>query len=129
MERAALSLVASRAQKTDAFRWVEIGRESGLTLPNTFGGKEKKDLILESTGTGVAIFDFDGDGAEDIFLPNGRLLDSSSPAPLPQLYRNDGTGHFTDSAKESGLTRTGWAQAACAGDLNNTGRADLLVTY
>jgi hypothetical protein len=40
------------------FRFVDIAAQTGLTVPNTFGGKYKKDLILESTGTGAAIFEY-----------------------------------------------------------------------
>ena len=103
-------------------RFVDIAAQSGLTVPNTFGGKEKKDSILESTGTGAAIFDFDGDGANDVFIANG-------PPSRSQLYKNDGAGHFTEVGQQAGLTRTGWAQAACVGDIDNDGRPDLFVTY
>jgi hypothetical protein len=105
-----------------AIRFIDIAAESGVTVPNTFGGKEKKESILESTGTGVAIFDFDGDGSNDIFIANG-------PPSRSELYKNDGSGHFTEVGKRAGLTRTGWAQAACVGDVDNDGRPDLFVTY
>jgi hypothetical protein len=105
-----------------AVHFVDIAAQAGLTIPNTFGGKEKKDSILESTGTGAAIFDFDGDGANDIFIANG-------PPSRSQLYKNDGSGHFTEVGQQAGLTRTGWAQAACVGDFDNDGHPDLFVTY
>jgi enediyne biosynthesis protein E4 len=108
--------------ETPAIRFIDIAAQSGLTAMNTFGGKDKKESILESTGNGAAIFDFDGDGANDIFVANG-------PPSLSALYRNDGAGHFTDVAREAGLTRSGWAQAACVGDIDNDGRPDLFVTY
>jgi hypothetical protein len=117
-----LAVVLAIAADAPAIRFVDIAAQSGLTIPNTFGGKDKKDSILESTGTGVAIFDFDGDGANDIFIANG-------PPSRSQLYKNDGAGHFTDIAQLAGLTRTGWAQAACVGDIDNDGHPDLLVTY
>ena len=103
-------------------RFVDIAVASGLTVPNTFGGRDRKESILESTGTGAAIFDFDGDGANDIFIANG-------PPSRSELYRNDGKGHFTEVGQQAGLTRSGWAQAACVGDFDNDGRPDLLVTY
>ena len=113
-----------------AFRFIDIAAQSGLIVPNTFGGKEKKDVILESMGTGAAIFDYDGDGANDIFLANGTVLDSHAPGTRSQLYRNNGHGHFTEErAPRTGLTRSGWAQAACVGDIDNDGHPDLLVTY
>jgi hypothetical protein len=105
-----------------AIHFVDIAAQAGLTIPNTFGGREKKDSILESTGTGAAIFDFDGDGANDIFIANG-------PPSRSQLYKNDGRGHFTEVGQQAGLTRTGWAQAACVGDFDNDGHPDLFVTY
>ena len=123
------SLFRILSQEPAAIRFVDIARESGLTQPNTFGGKEKKDFILESTGTGVAIFDYDGDGANDIFIANGTTLDPGAKPTPSQLYQNDGKGHFTEVAHLAGLDRTGWAQAACAGDYDNDGHPDLLVTY
>jgi hypothetical protein len=110
-------------------RFIDIASQAGLTVPNTFGGKEKKDFILESTGTGAAIFDYNGDGANDVFIANGTTLDPNAPPTRSQLYRNDGRGHFTEVSQEAGLTRTGWAQAACVGDFDNDGHPDLFVTY
>jgi enediyne biosynthesis protein E4 len=112
-----------------AVHFVDIAAQSGLTIPNTYGGKEKKDYILESTGTGAAIFDYNGDGANDIFIANGTVLTPGAQPPRSQLYRNDGAGRFTEVGQQAGLTRSGWAQAACAGDFDNDGRPDLLVTY
>jgi hypothetical protein len=125
----ALLLAAVLFADTTAIRFVDIAKQSGLTVPNTFGGKETNDYLLESTGTGAAIFDYDGDGANDIFLPNGTTLQSGSKPTLSQLYRNDGSGHFTEVGQQAGLTRSGWAQAACVGDFDNDGLIDLLVTY
>ena len=46
----------------------------------------KKDYILESTGTGAAIFDYNGDGANDIFIANGTRLHARRAAdPLAAL--------------------------------------------
>jgi len=117
-----IAVIAAAAADAPTVRFIDIAQQAGLTVPNTFGGVEKKESILESTGTGAAIFDFDGDGANDIFIVNG-------PPSRSQLYRNDGAGHFTEVSQQAGLTRTGWAQAACAGDIDNDGHPDLFVTY
>ena len=109
--------------------FVDESSRSGITVRNTFGGTQHKDSILESTGTGVVIFDYDGDGAQDVFIANGVSTDPKAPVAPSQLYRNDGKGHFTEVAATAGLTRTGWAQAACAGDFDNDGNTDLVVTY
>jgi len=112
---------------------VDIANASGLDVPNTFGGVQKKDYILETTGTGVAIFDYDGDGRNDIFIVNGTTLDRTGragQAPITsQLYHNDGNGHFTDIARQAGITQEGWGQGVCVGDYDNDGRPDMLVTY
>jgi hypothetical protein len=117
-----IALVLAVGADAPAIHFVDIAAQAGLTIPNTFGGKVKKDSILESTGTGAVIFDFDGDGANDIFIANG-------PPARSQLYKNDGSGHFTEVGQQAGLTRTGWAQAACVGDFDNDGHPDLFVTY
>ena len=133
--KATLCLVAAvvtlvvAAESTGTFRFDDIAASSGLTIANTYGSKETQNYVLEATGTGVAIFDYDGDGANDIFLPNGTVLGHEDRPTPSQLYHNDGKGHFTNVATKAGLTRTGWAQAACTGDFDNDGHEDLFVTY
>ena len=116
-------------QSIPQFHFVDIAARSGLVQSNVFGGKAHKDYILEATGNGAAIFDYDNDGANDIFIANGTTLDRAAKPTPSHLYHNDGKGHFTDVAAQAGITRTGWAQAACAGDFDNDGNTDLLVTY
>jgi hypothetical protein len=108
--------------------FVDIAKSSGLDIPNTFGGVQKKDYILETTGTGAAIFDFDGDGRNDIFIVNGTTLTGASHT-TSQLYHNDGNGHFTEMARQAGITHEGWGQGVCVADYDNDGRPDMLVTY
>src|SRR3954453_2439000 len=125
---AMLSLVLL-ADTGPALRFVDIAAQSGLTIPNTFGGKERKDYIIEGTGTGAAIFDYNGDGANDVFIANGTVFTPGAPPTHSQLYRNDGKGNFTEVGRQAGFTRTGWAQATCVGDFDNDGKPDLFVTY
>ena len=123
--------IAALAGPAVYIQLVDIASISGLSLPNTFGGKETKTYILESTGNGVAIFDYDGDGANDILITNGTTLDGSGAGPprTLQLYHNDGGGKFSDVSRQAGFTVEGWAQGVCVGDYNNDGKPDLLVTY
>jgi hypothetical protein len=116
---------------TIPIRLVDIAGKSGLRVKNTSGGHDKKVYILETTGNGVAIFDYDGDGANDIFIANGTTLDGGGQGPLrtSQLYHNDGRGNFKEVSQEAGFTVEGWAQGVCVGDYNNDGKPDLLVTY
>ena len=57
------------------FDFVDVAQASGLTLENTYGGRDRKTYILETTGNGVAIIDYDGDGLNDILITNGTTLD------------------------------------------------------
>jgi enediyne biosynthesis protein E4 len=111
--------------------FADIAEKAGLTAPNVFGGIDTKKYIIETTGSGVAIFDYDNDGWPDIFLVNGTRLDGlpSGQAPTNHLYRNNHDGTFTDVTAEAGLTATGWGQGVCVGDYDNDGWEDLYVTY
>jgi len=55
--------------------FTDIAKKAGLTAANVFGGKQSSTYILESTGTGVAIFDYDNDGWPDIFVADGHIED------------------------------------------------------
>src|SRR5258708_9670094 len=111
--------------------FTDIAEKVGLTMTTVFGGKDTKKYIIETTGTGVAIFDYDNDGWPDIFLVNGTTLEGfpAGTAPSNHLYRNNHDGTFTDVTKKAGLNATGWGQGACVGDYHNDALADLYVTY
>ena len=111
--------------------FVDIVSKAGLTAQNVFGGVDTKKYIIETTGTGVAIFDYDNDGWPDIFIVNGTTLDplpSAKPA-TSHLYRNNHDGTFTDVTAKAGLQKSGWGQGVCVGDYDNDGWEDLYVTY
>lgn len=127
-----LILAASAATTVAAvgIEFHDIAQVVGLTEKNVYGGISSKDYILETTGNGAAIFDFDGDGRNDIFLANGTRLDAAGKGSnLPQLYHNEGNGKFKNVAAQAGFARVGWAQGICIGDYDNDGWPDLLVTY
>jgi hypothetical protein len=109
----------------------DIAGQAGLTANNVYGGVDTKKYILETTGNGVAIFDYDNDGWPDIFFVNGsRLGDSqSTDTSSNRLYHNNHDGTFTDVTKKAGLRSSGWGQGACVGDYDNDGWDDLYVTY
>jgi hypothetical protein len=108
----------------------DVASEAKLSIVNVYGSTSRKDYILETTGSGAAIFDYDGDGKNDIYVANGTRLHPKDAADTgkPALYRNLGNGRFEDMAQRAGLGPLGWAQGACVGDYNNDGHPDLLVT-
>ncbi len=111
--------------------FTDVAQKAGLTTPIVFGGKDTKKYIIETTGTGAAIFDYENDGWPDIFLVNGTTLEGfpKGAAPTSHLYRNNHDGTFTDVTVKAGLNATGWGQGVCVGDYDNDGWEDLYVTY
>jgi hypothetical protein len=111
--------------------FADIAEKAGLTAQNIFGGVDTKKYIIETTGNGVAIFDYDNDGWPDIFLVNGTRLEGypAGHGPTNRLYRNNHDGTFTDVTAKAGLTSTGWGQGVCIGDYDNDGWEDIYVTY
>jgi len=111
--------------------FTDMAAKAGLTAPVIFGGETTKKYIVETTGTGVAIFDYDNDGWPDIFVVNGTKLEGppAGEAPTSHLYHNNHDGTFSDVTKNAGLTHTGWGQGVCVGDYDNDGFEDLYVTY
>jgi hypothetical protein len=109
----------------------DVAEAADLIGPNVSGSEERKRYILEATGGGVALFDYDGDSRLDVFVTSGTTLDSApgAAAATSRLYRNLGGLRFEDATRAAGLDRVGWAQGACVGDYDNDGRRDLFVTH
>lgn len=103
---------------------------TGLAFKHVLGNPVEKDFILETTGGGVGILDFDNDGLQDLYLVNGRPWEvpDGTAAPTGRLFRNLGDLRFRDVTEEAGLLQTGWGQGVCVGDLDNDGFDDLYVT-
>jgi hypothetical protein len=114
--------------------FVDVAGPAGIMVRNVNGGAEAKKYIIEATGSGVAIIDYDRDGWPDIFLVNGSMLPADGKAsskteqPTSHLFHNNQDGTFTDVTDRAGLTATGWGQGACVGDYDNDGYDDIFVT-
>jgi hypothetical protein len=112
--------------------FVDYAAQAGLTMQNVNGDEATKKYIIETTGSGVAVLDYDRDGWPDIYLVNGNALDANTgqnKSTTGHLYHNNHDGTFTDVTKAAGLTASGWGQGACVGDYDNDGFDDLYVTY
>ncbi len=111
---------------------VDVAQQVGLRMENVNGGVDTKKYIIETTGSGVAILDYDNDGWPDIFLVNGSTLNpprEKDPKPTSHLFHNNRDGTFSDVTRAAGLEFTGWGQGVCVGDYDNDGFDDLYVTY
>jgi len=125
--------VSATAASAPARPWFQdVAAAGGLSAVMLAGGRDK-DHILESTGSGAAFFDYDGDGRPDIYLVNGWSLDESPSRVQTRgkaaLYRNLGGGRFEDVTERAGVGDGGWGCGVCAGDYDNDGHVDLYVTH
>ncbi len=89
--------------------------------------------FIESTGGGVALFDYNNDGLMDIFaVQGGPIPGNPNTQPFPKrnaLYRNNGNGTFTDVTAGSGLDAyTGYGMGVSVADFDNDGWPDLYIT-
>ena len=111
--------------------FVNIAKESGLNVKTFFGGEHKNKYLLETTGCGIAFYDYDNDGWLDIFVVNGSRLEGfpKGEEPISHLFKNNRDGTFTDVTAKAGVGRSGWGQGVCVGDYDNDGFDDLFVTY
>jgi enediyne biosynthesis protein E4 len=116
----ALLLLGAAMPKVADFR--NIAQDSGLTASIPNGGTVTKQYIVETTGSGVALIDYDNDGLLDVFIVSG-------PGGSNLLYHNEGNRRFRDVTDAMGLRQSGWGQGVCAGDFDNDGYTDLFVTY
>lgn len=108
--------------------FVDRARDFGLDVVTTCGSPEKRS-VLDSIGTGVALFDCDGDGDLDLFVAAGSAVRDGAVASAggPWLFRNDGPGRWVDVSARSGLASTGWAQGAAVADYDADGDLDLFL--
>ncbi|HET9481061.1 MAG TPA: CRTAC1 family protein [Candidatus Polarisedimenticolia bacterium] len=129
-----LGLLAAGAPSPEATSdplFADVSAAAGLGSVRLVNGTRAKEYILETTGTGVAAFDFDNDGWQDLYIANSSTLEGfpAGSEPRPYLFRNRGDGVFEDVGAGSGLTDASfWGSGVAVGDYDNDGFTDLYVT-
>ena len=109
-------------------RFTDVAAVVGLAAVK-HASSVQEEFLIDTTGSGVAFFDYDRDGDLDILIVNTstteRLLKGGDP--LVTMYRNDGV-RFTDVTSPAGFMRRGWGSGVCVADVNNDGYEDVYVT-
>ncbi|HEU0178096.1 MAG TPA: CRTAC1 family protein [Blastocatellia bacterium] len=114
-------------QPAATVQFTDITKAAGITFTH-YKGNNGTSTILEEAGPGVCVFDYDGDGYQDIYFVNGRDLYQRGVQKRNALYRNNGDGSFTDVTDKAGAPGSGYGLGCVAGDYDNDGRADLYIT-
>jgi len=117
--------------------FVDIAAKAGITFTGIAQHTPSK-YLLETMGSGTAVFDFDNDGLLDLFFVNGApVIDpapkgfvpkKSGPADWNRLYHQRKDGTFEDVTEKAGLQGIGYGMGVAVGDFDNDGFEDLYVT-
>jgi hypothetical protein len=111
--------------------FMDVAEKSGLTAWRHTMGSPQKNYIIETTGSGVALLDYDNDGWLDIYMVNGstfEALDGKAEPPHAALFHNNHDGTFTNVALTAGVTNDRWGFGVAVGDYDNDGWPDIYVS-
>ena len=98
-------------------QFVDVTVAAGIAFRHQNGAEGEK-YPMETMGSGVVFFDYDGDGWLDLYFVN-----SAGPGAL---YRNDGDGRFAEIS--AGVADSGYGLGAAAADYDSDGDLDLYIT-
>ena len=124
----ALNALAAQSTASPGFRLVDVTSAAGIQFRHNSGAYGGK-LLPETLGSGCAFLDYDADGWQDILLINGMdWPQHKRQRSTLRLYRNNRDGTFTDVTRRAGLDVEMYGMGVAAGDYNNDGFPDILVT-
>lgn len=115
-----------RAQ-VPAIVFEDVTSVAGIRFVHRNGAFGKK-YLPETLGSGVAFFDADGDGWQDLFFVNSTAWPGHGTPATSALYRNNRNGTFTDVTSGAGLGPALYGMGVATGDYDNDGRTDVYVT-
>jgi len=115
--------------------FVDVTSAAGVDFTHQTGAFGKK-WLPETMGSGVVVFDADGDGRLDLLFLNGRDFPGAKGSPgssaTQRLYLNrsakGGPIRFHDATAGSGLGIHAYCMGGAAGDLDKDGDADVYLS-
>jgi hypothetical protein len=118
-------------------KFVDITAASGVRFLHVAPHTAQKYLI-ETMGSGVALFDCDNDGRLDLFLvngapypdptPKGTIPQKTGPADWNRMFHQKSDGTFEDITEKAGLQGAGYGMGVAVADYDNDGYEDIFVT-
>ncbi len=126
--------ISSRlSAQTKGVIFTDVTKKTGIDFKYTIGDHSYMN-ILESSGSGITVFDYNNDNLMDVYMMNGTYIEGiSDPGGKEfkdtpdRLYKNNGNGTFTEVAHNAGVDDTHWSEAAGAIDYDNDGDQDLFL--
>lgn len=125
-------VLIARSQNSTVY-FIDVTERSGIDFRYTFGD-DTYENILESSGSGVSILDYNNDGFMDLYLLNGRYLERISDpegkkyiGAYNHLYKNNGDGTFLEVAKQAGIDDLHWSMCAGTVDFEGDGDTDIFL--
>ena len=115
-------------------KFVDATATAGISFQH-IDGRTGEKFLIETLGSGALFFDFDADGALDLYVVNATHI----PPPVPEktsqphlprntLYRNNADGTFTDVTDKAGVGDTGYGVGCATADIDNDGYPEIYVT-
>ncbi len=106
-----------------------VTAESGIAFQHSDGSSGRR-YIVETVASGLATFDYDGDGLIDVYFLTGTPLEGTKTEvfPINRLYRNLGDFKFLDVTDKAGVGPSGYGLGVAVGDYDNDGHADIYLS-
>jgi hypothetical protein len=116
---------------------IDITEKAGVHFMHIAPHTTRK-YLLETMGSGVALFDCDNDGRLDLFLvngapytdptPKGFVPQKTGPEDWNRMYHQKADGTFEDITEKAGLKGVGYGMGVAVADYDNDGYEDVFVT-